>query len=48
MRIRKRVEENPDSSFTPMPESITPVGMELNPQTEPIEEPSTYDEAAKV
>ena len=24
-----------------MPESITPVGMELNPQTEPIEEPST-------
>ena len=23
-----------------MPESITPVGMELNPQTEPIEEPS--------
>ena len=22
-----------------MPESITPVGMELNPQTEPIEEP---------
>jgi MFS family permease len=40
MRIRKRVEENPDSSFTPMPESITPVGMELNPQTEPIEEPA--------
>jgi MFS family permease len=40
MRVRKRVEENPDSSFTPMPESITPVGMELNPQTEPIEEPA--------
>ena len=24
-----------------MPESITPVGMELNPQTEPIEEPTS-------
>jgi MFS family permease len=45
MRIRKRVEENPDSSFTPMPESITPVGMELNPQTEPIEEPAPMQAA---
>jgi MFS family permease len=45
MRVRKRVEENPDSSFTPMPESITPVGMELNPQTEPIEEPAPMQAA---
>src|SRR5210317_1534030 len=48
MRIRKRVEENPDSSFTPMPESITPVGMELNPQTEPIEEPAPMQAATEV
>ena len=34
-----RVQENSDSQFTAMPESITPVGMELNPQTEPLEEP---------
>jgi MFS family permease len=47
MRIRKRVEENPDSSFTPMPESITPVGMELNPQTEPIEEPAPMQAATE-
>jgi MFS family permease len=47
MRIRKRVEENPDSSFTPMPESITPVGMELNPQTEPIEEPTPMQAATE-
>ena len=45
MRVRKSVEENPDSSFTPMPESITPVGMELNPQTEPIEEPAPMQAA---
>ena len=47
MRVRKRVEENPDSSFTPMPESITPVGMELNPQTEPIEEPAPMQAATE-
>ena len=48
MRVRKIVEENPDSSFTPMPESITPVGMELNPQTEPIEEPAPMQAATEV
>ena len=41
MRVRSTVKENPDSQFTAMPESITPVGMELNPQTEPIEEPTS-------
>ena len=38
MKIRK-TEENPDSQFTPLPQTITPLGMELNPTTEPIEEP---------
>ncbi|MDC0533001.1 MFS transporter [Candidatus Pelagibacter sp.] len=45
MRVRAETQENPDSQFTPMPESITPVGMELNPQTEPIANPTrSYDE----
>tara|TARA_B100000925_G_C21827463_1_gene395643 strand:- start:331 stop:705 length:375 start_codon:yes stop_codon:yes gene_type:complete len=33
------VVENPDSQFVAMPQSITPAGIELNPITEPIEEP---------
>jgi len=45
MKMRAEVQENPDSTFTPMPESITPVGMELNPQAEPIANPTrSYDE----
>ena len=44
MRVRETT-ENPDSQFTPMPESITPLGMELNPQTQPIAEPArSFDE----
>jgi hypothetical protein len=38
MRIRQSV-ENPDSQFVAMPQTITPAGIELNPSTEPIEEP---------
>ena len=39
-RIRIRdTEDNPDSQFAAMPLTITPTGMELNPSTEPIEEP---------
>jgi MFS family permease len=38
MKIRD-TKDNPDSQFTPMPQTITPIGMELNPTTEPIEEP---------
>ena len=38
-KIRAAV-ENPDSQFVAMPQSITPAGIELNPTTEPIEEPS--------
>ena len=41
-RIRPVV-ENPDSQFTAMPQSITPAGIELNPITEPIEEPKKID-----
>jgi cytoskeletal protein RodZ len=48
MRVRSEVQENPDSQFTAMPESITPVGMELNPQTEPIEEPAPMQAATEV
>ena len=42
MKIRA-TEDNPDSQFTAMPQSITPIGMELNPSTEPIEEPETVE-----
>jgi len=38
MKIRD-TEDNPDSQFAAMPQTITPIGMELNPSTEPIEEP---------
>ena len=38
MRVRD-TQDNPDSQFTPLPQTITPIGMELNPTTEPIEEP---------
>ena len=39
MRVRKTV-DNPDSQFVAMPQTITPAGIELNPQTEPIQDPS--------
>ena len=38
MRVRETV-DNPDSQFVAMPQTITPAGIELNPTTEPIEEP---------
>jgi MFS family permease len=37
MRVRE-TEDNPDSLFTAMPQTITPTGMELNPSTELMEE----------
>jgi MFS family permease len=43
MRVRQ-TEDNPDSQFTAMPQTITPTGMELNPTTEPIEEPKKIEE----
>jgi len=42
MKIRKTV-DNPDSQFVAMPSTITPAGIELNPITEPIEEPKKED-----
>tara|TARA_B100001142_G_scaffold212940_1_gene211062 strand:- start:487 stop:864 length:378 start_codon:yes stop_codon:yes gene_type:complete len=38
-RVRPVV-ENSDSQFVAMPQSITPAGIELNPTTEPIEDPT--------
>ena len=38
MRIRETV-DNPDSTFTPVPATITPAGLELDPDT-----PATLDE----
>ena len=37
MRVRE-TEDNPDSLFTAMPQTITPTGMELNPSTKLMEE----------
>ena len=45
MRLRE-TQDNPDSQFTPLPQTITPIGMELNPSTEPIEEPLKTEEVA--
>ena len=42
MKIRD-TQDNPDSQFVPMPQTITPIGMELNPITEPIDEPVKTD-----
>ena len=39
MKVRQTV-DNPDSQFVAMPQTITPAGIELNPTTEPIEEPT--------
>ena len=47
MRVRETV-ENPDSQFVAMPSTITPAGIELNPTTEPIEEPKKPEEIQPV
>ena len=44
MKVRRSV-DNPDSQFVAMPSTITPAGIELNPTTEPIEEPKKTEEA---
>jgi MFS family permease len=43
MKVRQTV-DNPDSQFVAMPQTITPAGIELNPSTEPIEEPEKIEE----
>jgi len=30
---RRAYEDNPESTFTPLPRNITPLGMELDPDT---------------
>ena len=40
MNVRQ-VADNPDSTFTPIPATITPAGLELDPTAEYIEEPYT-------
>ena len=40
MRVREVIENPNESQFTPLPTTITPIGLELNPAAEPIEEPS--------
>ncbi len=39
MKVRQ-TRDNPDSQFVAMPQTITPAGIELNPSTAPIEEPT--------
>ena len=39
MKVRQTV-DNPDSQFVAMPQTITPAGIELNPQTELIQDPN--------
>ena len=43
MKVRKTV-DNPDSQFVAMPQTITPAGIELNPTTEPIDDPEKISE----
>ena len=43
MRVRE-TESIPDSQFVAMPSTSTPAGIEINPTTEPIEEPKKSDE----
>ena len=47
MRVRETV-ENPDSQFVALPSTITPAGIELNPTTEPIEEPKKPEETQPI
>jgi MFS family permease len=47
MRVRQTV-DNPDSQFVAMPQTITPAGIELNPTTEPIDEPVKEKEVEKI
>ena len=44
MKVRAVV-DNPDSQFTPIPQTITPLGLELSPVTEHIDEP--YSESVQ-
>ena len=47
MKVRQTV-DNPDSQFVAMPQTITPAGIELNPITEPIDEPEKIEDFNKL
>ena len=47
MKVRAAV-DNPDSQFVAMPQTITPAGIELNPTTEPIDEPENSIKDAEI
>ena len=44
MKVRPVI-DNPDSHFNPIPQTITPLGLELSPVTEHIDEP--YSESVQ-
>ena len=46
MKMRQTI-DNPDSQFVAMPQTITPAGIELNPTTEPIDEPEKAEGETK-
>tara|TARA_Y100000591_G_C21592516_1_gene573898 strand:+ start:89 stop:772 length:684 start_codon:yes stop_codon:yes gene_type:complete len=45
MKVRQTV-DNPDSQFVAMPQTITPAGIELSPQTEPIQDTKPLSETS--
>ena len=47
MKVRQTV-DNPDSQFVAMPQTITPAGIALNPQTEPIQDPKTIMDTVQI
>ena len=47
MRVRKTV-DNPDSTFTPVPATITPAGLELDPDTPATLDNTTLNETKTV
>jgi len=44
----RQVVDNPDSQFVAMPTTITPVGIELSPASEPIEEPQKSEDVQTI
>ena len=46
MKVRETV-ENPDSTFTPVPATITPAGLELDPDSPPTLDENPVNETVK-
>ena len=47
MKVRETV-ENPDSTFTPVPATITPAGLELDPDAPATLKENSVNETAKL